>query len=201
MRPRMPPGLAPHMARSRRVDCKPRQQPRLFGLPHNQRRQPSLQARTRFAMAPPAEASPGPSALSAAPAEPAPASSSMSSSVSGFFSNIFGGGSSAPAAAPQPAAVTTASTAHVEPETSSWSNSTVVNEGKARPDTAQKAVKQHTQTAAIAPVAPPVRVAKTSGKYKVHIAALRSRAEAEASGSKTRRHAWRRSRRSCAERR
>jgi len=137
-----------------------------------------------FAMAPPAEASPGPSALSAAPAEPAPASSSMSSSVSGFFSNIFGGGSSAPAAAPQPAAVTTASTAHVAPETSSWSNSTVVNEGKARPDTAQKAVKRHTQTAAIAPIAPPVRVAKTSGKYKVHIAALRSRAEAEALAQK-----------------
>ena len=133
-----------------------------------------------FAMAPPAEASP------VAPAAPAPASSSTSS-VSGFFSNLFGVGSPPPApAAPESTAVTTASTAHAEPETSSWSSSTVVTEGKARPrpDTAKKAVKQHTQTAAIAPVAAPIRAAKAVGKYKVHIAALRSREEAEALAQK-----------------
>ena len=84
------------------------------------------------------------------------------------------------------AAVTTASTSHGEPEISSWSSSTVVTEGKARsrPDTAKKAVKQHTQTAAIAPAAAPIRAAKAVGKYKVHIAALRSRAEAEALAQK-----------------
>ena len=133
-----------------------------------------------FAMAGPAEASP------VAPVAPAPASSSTSS-VSGFFSNLFGGGSPPPApAAPESAAVTTASTAHAEPETSSWSSSTVVTEGKARPrpDMAKKAVKQHTQTAAIAPVAAPIRAAKAVGKYKVHIAALRSREEAEALAQK-----------------
>jgi hypothetical protein len=137
-----------------------------------------------FAVAPPAEASPGPSALSAAPATPAPATSSVSSSVSGFFSNLFGGGSPAPAPAPQPTAVTTASTSHVEPETSSWSSSTVVTEGRKQSGAAKKALNRHPQTAAIAPAAAPVRAAKAGGKYKVHIAALRSRAEAEALAQK-----------------
>lgn len=103
---------------------------------------------------------------------PAPAqSSSFGSGVTGFFSNIFGGGSSAtPAQAPAPSSVTTASTEPPHAETSSWSNATVVNEGGSAKTTAKKP-----QVAAVAKSA-----SATKGKYKVHIAALRSRAEAEA---------------------
>jgi cell division septation protein DedD len=90
--------------------------------------------------------------------------------VTGFFSNIFGGSSSAPAAETQaPAGVTTASTGAVA-ETSSWSNATVVNEG----DSA-KATDKKPQVAAAAKSA-----SATKGKYKVHIAAFRSRTEADA---------------------
>lgn len=100
---------------------------------------------------------------------PAPAqSSSFGSGVTGFFSNIFGGSSSAPATSAQvPAGVTTASTGPVA-ETSSWSNATIVNEGGSA-----KAASKKPQEAAGAKTA-------TKGKYKVHIAALRSRADAEA---------------------
>lgn len=100
---------------------------------------------------------------------PAPApSSSFGSSVTGFFSNMFGGSSSAPAPEAQaPAGVTTASTGAV-PETSSWSNATIVNEGGSA-----KAADKKPPVAAAAKTA-------TKGKYKVHIAALRSRADAEA---------------------
>lgn len=103
---------------------------------------------------------------------PAPAqTSSFGSGVTGFFSNMFGGGSSsAPAAEAQaPAGVTTASTGAVA-ETSSWSNATVVNEGAAK-----STGKSHKVAAA---AATPTRA--TKGKYKIHIAAVRSRAEAEA---------------------
>ncbi|WP_244437798.1 SPOR domain-containing protein [Hyphomicrobium denitrificans] len=111
---------------------------------------------------------PAPAAQTSSPA-PAP-SSSFGSGVTGFFSNMFGGSSSAPAAGTQaPASVTTASTGTVA-ETSSWSSATVVNEGSA----AKSADKTRQVTAA----AKPTRA--TKGKYKVHIAALRSRAEAEA---------------------
>lgn len=100
---------------------------------------------------------------------PAPApSSSFGSSVTGFFSNMFGGSSSAPAPEAQaPAGVTTASTGAVA-ETSSWSSATVVNEGGSA-----KAADKKPPVAAAAKTA-------TKGKYKVHIAALRSRADAEA---------------------
>jgi cell division septation protein DedD len=88
--------------------------------------------------------------------------------VTGFFSNIFGGSTSAPATSAQvPAGVTTASTGPVA-ETSSWSNATIVNEGGSA-----KSASKTPQVAAGAKTA-------TKGKYKVHIAALRSRADAEA---------------------
>ncbi|RUP10475.1 MAG: SPOR domain-containing protein [Hyphomicrobium sp.] len=93
--------------------------------------------------------------------------SAIPGNVSGFFSNMFGGGSSA--ATPPPAAsgtVTTASTAPTAPETSSWSNATTVAAG------APKATKVALAETKSNPVA-------TKGKYKIHIAALRSRAEAE----------------------
>jgi hypothetical protein len=108
----------------------------------------------------------------AAPAQ----TSSFGSGVTGFFSNLFGGSSTAPAQAPEPAAVTTASTSPAVPETSSWSNATVVSEHKIEPS--HTAPDKHSRTAAVTP--PPAAPRATKGKYKVHIAALRSRAEAEA---------------------
>ena len=103
---------------------------------------------------------------SAAPAQ----SSSFGSGVTGFFSNMFGGSSSAPEAQAQaPAGVTTSSTGAVA-ETSSWSNATVVNEGSA--------AKSAGKPQKVATATKPAAVGK--GKYKIHIAAVRSRAEAEA---------------------
>jgi hypothetical protein len=105
-------------------------------------------------------------------------SSSFGSSVTGFFSNLFGGSSGAPPETP--AAVTTASTSPAVPETSSWSNATVVNEHKIEPSPTTH--DKHFQTAVVTP--PPAKTPATKGKYKVHIAALRSRAEAEALAQK-----------------
>lgn len=98
--------------------------------------------------------------------------SSIGSGVTGFFSNLFGGGSSSgPAAAPAaPSGVTTASTSPT-PETSSWSSATVVNHGAS----IQKSADSHEVHA---------KTPATKGKYKIHIAALRSRAEAEALAQK-----------------
>ncbi len=113
---------------------------------------------------------------SAAPEQPAPAQASSGSSFTGnvgsFFSNMFGGGSSAPAAAPaQETPVVTASTGAAGAETSSWSNSTTVSTGA-------KAATLKAQKTSYSPEAP-VAAAK-KGKFKIHIAALRSKAEAEA---------------------
>jgi hypothetical protein len=119
------------------------------------------------------------STVTAGNAQTAPAtpSTSIGSSVTGFFSNLFGGSSSAqqPAAPEQPAGVTTASTspAPVVPEVSSWNSATVVNEGHAVKPSKPSEQKHHATAAA-------EREHTTKGKYKVHIAALRSRAEAEA---------------------
>ncbi|WP_414462638.1 SPOR domain-containing protein [Hyphomicrobium sp. DY-1] len=99
--------------------------------------------------------------------------------VSGFFSNMFsGGGSSAPApAAPPPAGVTTASTVAVAPETSSWSSATTVaNHGQHDVIRAEKA----SYSREAQPAAPVV----TKGKFKIHIAALRSKAQADALAQK-----------------
>ncbi len=126
-------------------------------------------AASPFALAPAAEAAP-----SATPSPTASTPSLLPSGVTGFFSNMFGGGTPAATVPAQPpATVTTASTSAVEPETSSWSNSTVVTDGS----TTKKAGKKHVQVAAVTPAAA-APVAR-QGKYKVHIAALRSRAEAE----------------------
>jgi cell division septation protein DedD len=61
-----------------------------------------------------------------------------------------------------------------------------VSEGSAaKKSQASKASKRPAQTAAVAPAATaPARAAKTGGKYKVHIAAVRSRDEAEALAQK-----------------
>jgi hypothetical protein len=100
---------------------------------------------------------------------PAAPSSSIGSSVKGFFSNLFGGSSGTSANVQAPAGVTTASTGPSAPETSSWSSATVVKAGAAhRADVRAARAATHA----------------TKGKYKIHIAALRSRAEAEALAQK-----------------
>jgi cell division septation protein DedD len=94
---------------------------------------------------------------------------------------MFGGGTSAPPeASPQPASVTTASTSPVEPEVSSWSSATSVSGAShTQPAAAPKkaAASSHPRKVAAVTTA---HKAKPRGKYKVHIAALRSREEAEA---------------------
>ena len=135
-------------------------------------------------VAPVAFVPPGPSAtppasgpvLAAAPidgvpasnAQPAAAAAGVSSTVSGFFKDLFGGnnsGSPSPTAAP----VTTASTTPTV-ATSSWSDTTSVAGGSSKKRAEAKSVQQAAATA-------PANV--SSGKYKVHIAAVRSRQEAE----------------------
>jgi hypothetical protein len=104
--------------------------------------------------------------------------SAIPGNVTGFFSNMFGGGASTPApeaAAAPVASVMTASTTPVEPETSSWDNATIVAPGGSAKNKVSKVAK-----VALATETKPKPVAATKGKYKVHIAALRSRAEAEA---------------------
>lgn len=124
-------------------------------------------------------AAPAPApAETAAPAPSAGSSftqtvSAIPGNVSGFFSNMFGGGSSAPAPAESaPSGVTTASTAAVTPETSSWNSATIV-----------ASHSQHdgmrAEKASYSREAEPRPAAVTKGKFKIHIAALRSRAAAE----------------------
>ncbi|WP_245280002.1 SPOR domain-containing protein [Hyphomicrobium sp. 99] len=124
------------------------------------------------------QAAASPASNGAAPAEAQGGSSfgqtvsAIPGNVTGFFSNMFGGGSSAASAPPPPAGsgtVTTASTAATVPETSSWSNATTVADGGSAKST-KVALAATPKSNAVA----------TKGKYKIHIAALRSRAEAEA---------------------
>ncbi len=133
-----------------------------------------------------APATPAP-VLGAAPVETTSPAAALPadppSTVAGFFSNLFGGGSSAPASSVPPgqSSVTTSSTTPATAATSSWSDTTSIASTSGKPAVAAKPIT----TAAITPaaVAKPVPTAKT-GKYKVHIAAVRSRAEAEALAQK-----------------
>ena len=124
-----------------------------------------------------AAAAPAAPALSAGPVEGPAASPAASSStgspstIAGFFSNLFNGGSAA--GQPDGGTVTTASTTPATAATSSWSDQTSVASGYAKPAAAKIA-------AAAAPAAASGKpVAAKAGKYKLHIAAVRSRAEAE----------------------
>lgn len=135
-----------------------------------------------------AAASPAPASapsLSAMPAAaPAADTSSSGSGVGGFFSNLFGG-SSQPAPSAPAAEVTTASTGPSAGEpaaaVSSWSSGTAVSTGAPA-----KAAAKSQRTAALAtPAAPvadaaPAVAAPAQGKFKLQVAAVRSRAEAEA---------------------
>ena len=131
----------------------------------------------------PASASAPAPVLAAVPMDGTPPTSAATTadgtlnSVTGFFSNMFSAGAkTAPAAA---APVTTASTTPTAPTsaTSSWADSTSVASGASKKTAAAPAVQV---AAAAAPAAPAVK----GGKYKIHIAAVRSKAEAEALAQK-----------------
>lgn len=110
--------------------------------------------------------------LSAAPIDAppsAPGASNGGSPVGNFFSNLFSGNSTPAPAASEP--VTTASTTP-QPATSSWSDTTSVAAGNYKAGAPAKAVKQA--------AAAPAEAGTKGGKYKIHIAAVRSRQEAEA---------------------
>ena len=137
----------------------------------------------------PASATP---VLSAAPMESADAgalaTSGSASTVSGFFSNMFGGAKASSAPAP----VTTASTTPAA-ASSSWSDTTStagsVAAGKpAKAGTGAKvaaATPTPAFTTSAAATPPAVAAAPVKGgKYKIHIAAVRSKAEADALAQK-----------------
>lgn len=134
----------------------------------------------------PSFGSPSPPAapvLSAVPMEGSSADNAASSggglaSVGGFFSNLFSGGNAPAQVAATPTGVTTASTSP-PPATSSWSDTTSVAAGTTK--TASKPVHIAAVTPAPAIAAAP---AVKSGKYKLHIAAVRSRQEADALAQK-----------------
>lgn len=117
-------------------------------------------------------------AAPSSPAAPQTPSSSSGSGITGFFSNLFGGGSSSDTA---PAA--TASVAQ-EPEHAGWGAATEVvpqsaSSAPSRP--AEVGAPYMTQVAAVAePGRPPASSVAGSGGIKLQVAAVRSRSEAEA---------------------
>lgn len=135
-----------------------------------------------------------PAAAAAIPA-PIPAQANGGTSintVSGFFSNLFGGNSDAPAAEQAP--VTKPLTDQTTVATSSWTDTASVASTATAKAARVAKVEPPIATAAITPApaaAAPVQVAQKAaapqvkgGKYKLHIAAMRSRPEAEALAQK-----------------
>ncbi|MDP1911497.1 MAG: SPOR domain-containing protein [Hyphomicrobium sp.] len=129
-------------------------------------------------------------ATSNVPAAPTPTSSS--GGVSGFFSSLFGGGSSTEEKPPEPAPAATASIANEAPaaDSAGWGGTTEV---VAQPDATtperrgpEIASPFVTQVASVekprasATDAAPVARSSPSGKYRLQVAAVRSRSEAEA---------------------
>jgi cell division protein FtsN len=145
---------------------------------------PALPGQANTAATQTAMAGGAPPPPSNAPAAPTEASSS-SGGVSGFFSSLFGGGSSSsekPAEAP-------ASTASIAPaDSSGWGGTTEVSPANATPPQRAPEIASPfvTQVAAVeqpktsANDAPPVARSSPSGKYKLQVAAVRTRSEAEA---------------------
>jgi tetratricopeptide (TPR) repeat protein len=145
---------------------------------------PALPGQANTAATQTAMAGGAPPPPSNAPAAPTEASSS-SGGVSGFFSSLFGGGSSSsekPAEAP-------ASTASIAPaDSSGWGGTTEVSPANAPPPQRAPEIASPfvTQVAAVeqpktsANDAPPVARSSPSGKYKLQVAAVRTRSEAEA---------------------
>jgi hypothetical protein len=124
-------------------------------------------------------------AASNAPAAPTPQSSS--GGVSGFFSSLFGGGSSSEEKPPEPTPAATASIAH-EPPAPSWGGTTEVSRAETAPERRAPEIASPfvTQVASVekpgtsANDAEPVARSAPSGKYRLQVAAVRSRSEAEA---------------------
>lgn len=128
-------------------------------------------------------------ATSNAPAAPTPTSSS--GGVSGFFSSLFGGGSSSEEKPPEPAPAATASIANEAPaaDSAGWGGTTeVVAHADAPPERRGPEIASPfvTQVASVekpsasATDAAPVARSSPSGKYRLQVAAVRSRSEAEA---------------------
>ena len=106
-----------------------------------------------------------------------PAAAQKSGTISGFFSNLFNGGAATPAAAAAAKPVTTAST------TPSVAALTLSDTAPAVAAPFKKAgAPMPPGQLAAAPVTP--AAVMPAGKYKLHIAAVRSRAEAEALAQK-----------------
>lgn len=124
----------------------------------------------------------------APPAAPAPETSSTGSNplagVGSFFSNLFSGGSSSQQATPpatSPSEVTTASTGAAS-ATSSWNSNTQVDSAAHAPKAASRASRQRTAAlpgGSAKTDAAPAAAAPRKGKYKLQLAAVRSRSEAE----------------------
>ena len=125
-----------------------------------------------------------------APAAPTPSSSSSSGGIGGFFSNLFGGGSSSeekPAEPPTSTASIDADNAPPpDPAASGWGAATeVVAHAPAAKRAPEIAAPFVTQVASVdqqpsAPAPPADRVSTPSGKFRLQVAAVRSRSEAEA---------------------
>ncbi len=133
-----------------------------------------------------------PSTAAAAPAPAAPASplSNPFKQVGSFFSNmtnaITGGGSSSSGTTAKPAPDATASTSPAAATSattavSAWNSGTqVAANAPAVTAATQPAARPAQQTAALAPAKPAAKVASpTSGKFRLQLAAVRSRNEAE----------------------
>lgn len=131
------------------------------------------------------EASPPASAPAAAPARsppPAetgttpPAASTESGGIGGFFSNLFGGVASTGATPPAPPPAQSAPARPAEPQVSSWTEQVTVSPVPAK-----------RQVAAIeAPARPQARALATPGKYRLQVATVRSREEADALAARLR---------------
>ncbi len=128
-------------------------------------------------------------AVAASNAAAAPTPPSSSGGIGGFFSNLFGGG---PSSEPQPAPPPT-STASISNEppppassaTTGWAGTTEVVAAAAPASRApESAAPFVTQVAAVAarenPAPEPVARTAPSGKFRLQVAAVRSRSEAEA---------------------
>jgi len=131
-------------------------------------------------------AAPAAPAPSLAPAETKPQASDSGSGLGGFFSNLFGGSSSSakpppaeapppptpPAEAPPPQSPASAAepawTATAEPATSSWSEQTTVADAPAK------------KVAAVEPPREPARPPAANGKFRLQIATVRTREDADA---------------------
>jgi cell division septation protein DedD len=101
--------------------------------------------------------------------------------TAGYISSLFASDLPTPPP-PRKVSFTTGSTDPVEPETSSWSDSKEPTAKKAA-KTADKKSKANTKSI-LAVTDTGAAPSSKAGKYKVHIAALRSRAEAEALAQK-----------------